>query len=262
MIYLEHRPAPPLGNFVEILWYCADYRATHRHEAVLPTGSTALILPLQQQSTTMPALVAGVHTGYVVIDTAALDSLLGVHFRPAGAFAFLGGAPVEEFRNQDVPLEAVWTRGEVADLRERAALAATPACKFKVLEAALLARLAAGPSQESPSAVSYAVNRLERAPHIETVGSVADQTGLSTRRLGELFHRHVGIAPKVFCRIKRFRLAVERMNAGSEIRWADLAADCGFYDQSHFLREFRDFSGMNPNEYRAGRSAWNGHVIL
>lgn len=274
MIYLEHRPAPPLGDFVEMLWYCAEYRATHRREIVFPSGATALILALSHDhlpnwssdlthpapvSNDGAALIAGPHTGYIVIDTAALDSLLGVHFRPAGAFALLGGTPLEEFRNRHVPIDAVWTPGEVAELRERASLAATPRAKFEVLEGALLARLSAvGP----PPALTHAVHRLTDAPHIETVASVAQQTGLSARRLGDLFRQHVGVPPKVFCRIRRFRLAVERMNEGREVRWAELAVDCGFYDQSHFLREFREFSGINPNDYRAGRAGWNGHVIV
>lgn len=276
MVYVQHRPAPPLNDLIELLWYCADYHAAHRREIVFPSGSTALILALAHDrmpnwspdlSNPAPvsddgaALIAGVHTGYMVIDTVALDSLLGVHFRPAGALAILGGTPLAHFRNAHVPLDAVWPCGEVVELRERASLAPTPRAKLRVLEAALLARFSAR-ALPPPPPVTYAVNRLSRAPHIETVASVAGQTGLSARRLSDLFQQHVGIPPKVFCRIKRFRLAVERMNAGREIRWADLAADCGFYDQSHFLREFRAFSGINPNDYQAGRGVWNGHLIV
>lgn len=258
MIYAEHRPAPPLGDYVETLWYCADYFAGHRREAVLPNGSTAFIIPLAGRGG--PPLVAGIHTRFMVIDTADLDAIAGVHFRPGGAMALLGGVPVDRFRESHELLESVWPRAAVEELRERAALAASPRGKLAALEEMLLERLAE--RFTAPETVRYAIQRLGRAPHVETVASVAERTGLSARRLGELFHRHVGVPPKVFARIKRFGMAVRRLDEGREVRWAELAADCGFYDQSHFLHEFREFSGLSPNGYRAGRGAWRNHVVI
>lgn len=277
MIYLERRPAPPLSNFVELVWYCADYRARHRREIVFPSGSPAIVIALAHErmpnwdrdlskpepvSEDCAALVAGVHTGYMVIDTAALDSLVGVQFRPTGAFPFFGGTPLMLFRDSHVPLSDFWSRSAVEELRERAAQAPTPSQKLDVVEAALLERLVSRDANApTPSTVTYAANCLVRAPHIETVAGVAAQTGLSARRLSDLFNRCIGISPKAFCRVRRFRLAVDRMSQGREVRWAELAADCGYYDQSHFIHDFREFSGINPNAYASRRSAWHGHLI-
>jgi AraC-like DNA-binding protein len=76
-----------------------------------------------------------------------------------------------------------------------------------------------------------------------------------------VFREEVGLAPKVWCRVQRFQRAVRRLHAGAEVRWTELAADCGFYDQAHFANEFRAFSGIDATTYvNGGRTMWANHV--
>ena len=71
----------------------------------------------------------------------------------------------------------------------------------------------------------------------------------------------VGLSPKVWCRVQRFQMAVQRLHAGGDVRWAELALDCGFYDQAHFANEFRAFSGIDPTTYSVARGTpWANHV--
>ena len=84
--------------------------------------------------------------------------------------------------------------------------------------------------------------------------------GRSERRFSQLFREEVGLAPKTWCRIQRFQRAVQQLHSGSDVPWAELALDCGFYDQSHFANEFRAFSGIDATTYSARRTLWANHV--
>ena len=72
----------------------------------------------------------------------------------------------------------------------------------------------------------------------------------------------VGLPPKVWCRVQRFQRAVQQLHAGGEVRWAELALDCGFYDQSHFANEFKAFSGVDATTYSTLRTKWANHIAV
>jgi len=72
----------------------------------------------------------------------------------------------------------------------------------------------------------------------------------------------VGMSPKLFLRIQRFDRLLARVSRASEVQWANVAADHGYYDQSHFIRDFRDFTGMTPSVYRARRGPDLHHIPL
>jgi AraC-like DNA-binding protein len=87
---------------------------------------------------------------------------------------------------------------------------------------------------------------------LPSVAEVNQRTGLSPKRLLALFRDEVGLSPKAYWRVRRFRAALRDINRGV-LRGADLAAQHGYCDQAHFLREFRQLSGSTPREYRAAR---------
>jgi AraC-like DNA-binding protein len=97
---------------------------------------------------------------------------------------------------------------------------------------------------------------------MDTVREVARSTGWSERRFSQIFREQVGFSPKVWTRILRFQRAVQQLHAGVDLPWAELALDCGFYDQSHFANEFRAFSGIDATTYSAGARPWANHVAV
>ncbi len=253
MLYAR-RPALPLSAWVHQLWYCENYQSAHRRERVLPGGSFDLILDLACGA---PPLVCGIRSGYVVIETAALRAILGVVFRPGGARAFFN-APSDEFANREVPLECVWG-ADAARLVDRLRAAPSPSAKFDLLEAALLARI---PVVAPHPAVTHALAAIERSHHAATIEAVSRDSGLSRRRLSQLFREQVGLAPKLFCRLRRFHDVVEQAARGGPVDWAAVAAAGGFSDQSHLAHEFREFSGLTPGEYLAAARPHPNHVPL
>jgi AraC-like DNA-binding protein len=183
---------------------------------------------------------------------------MGVAFRPGGAFPFLR-RPAGELRDTTVSLDAVWGQTAI-DLRDRLLEAVTHRTRFEIVERALLTELST--DFERNGAVGFALRRFMAAPHTTTIASVSDQVGLSSKRFIQVFRNETGFTPKVFCRIRRFQQALDRMGVGKNIEWANVALDCGYFDQSHFIHDFRAFSGINPTSYLARQTPYRNHVPL
>ncbi len=104
-------------------------------------------------------------------------------------------------------------------------------------------------------------------PHARTVAEVTDQLGLSPRRFIQVFAEQVGLTPKLFCRVRRFHEVMRRVHLpgndeGSRIDWTEVALSCGYFDQAHFIRDFRAFSGLNPSAWLAQRGEHLNHVPI
>jgi AraC-like DNA-binding protein len=94
------------------------------------------------------------------------------------------------------------------------------------------------------------------------VRDVSDRVGLSSRRLMELFRKQTGLTPKAFQRVRRFQHVLQSLRRQSDGNWAALAMDCGYYDQAHFIHDFRAFAGMTPGEYVTVATPHLNHVPL
>jgi AraC-like DNA-binding protein len=271
MLYLTYVPRPPLSQFVNLLWLYEGYTQPHAKERVLPTGEMQIVINLQDDrswiydredtdrcQTFRGPLLSGAHSQYQVISTAGQASIIGVHFRPGGAFPFLR-MPAGELRDTTVSLDALWG-GAAADLRVRLLEAATHAARFRVLERVLLDELARGFSRHD--AVAFALRQFMAAPHMITIASVSEQIGLSPKRFIQVFRDETGFTPKVFCRIRRFQQALDRMEGRKSVAWARVALDCGYFDQAHFIHDFRAFSGINPSTYLVHQTPHRNHVPL
>lgn len=260
LIYRTHIPAWPLAEFVQQLWYCEGYQAPHARERIMPDGAVQIVIRLRQarNSARVPhSVIVGVRPEYEIIDTAELaGAIMGVHFRAGGARPFLQ-IPASELNGPDVPLESLWGTG-AAELRDRLLEAASMEGRFQALEEWLLRRAAGGLARDP--AVAFALREFSMAPGERTIAAVSAQVGFSARRFIRVFREEVGLTPKLYCRVRRFRRVLGRIGSGGEVRWADIALACGYYDQAHFIHDFQAFSGINPSQYLARRGAWASHV--
>jgi AraC-like DNA-binding protein len=175
-----------------------------------------------------------------------------------GAYPFLK-KPSGELHNQHVGLEEIW--GPLAGLvREQLLAARTPEARLKILERGLW--LAAGGALGRHPAVAFALNEFRSTPGERTIAEVTNQIGLSARRFIEVFHKEVGLTPKLFCRVRRFQKVLPHIQRGREIDWARIALECGYYDQAHFIHDFQAFSGINPSAYLAACTPHLNHVPM
>jgi AraC-like DNA-binding protein len=272
VVYLEHVPSAPLNRFVRIIWYAQALELRPGRERILPNGCVQVILNLareflhdcpedQPERRIAPALIVGSRSVYEIVSTADMANLIGVVFEPGGFAAFARDA-VDGFTNRSVDLECLW--GEPArSLRDRLRESPDVQSRFRCLESFLYERMTprVGTSCDPlQNAVEFALKRFACAPCMTTVSDVTRSTGWSERRFSQVFRERVGHSPKLWCRIQRFQRAVKQLHAGVDMRWAELALDCGFYDQSHFANEFRAFSGVDATTYCAHRTQWSNHI--
>lgn len=267
----RRKPGPPLGEFVEALWLFDSSAPTQGKERALPDGCAQLIVNLREDRTTVydrrdfqlcqtfnGCLIVGPQTEFCVIDRQEQMTLAGVHFKPGGAYPFLV-PQADELQGLHVSLDALWG-GLANELRERLLAAKTVEEQFDLFERALLAR-AKGTFERHP-AVHFALQEFRTEPRTKSVADVVERTGFSARRFIELFRRQVGMTPKLFCRVQRFQSVLRRLCADGAVEWADVALDAGYFDQAHFIHDFRAFSGINPSTYRQTRPWYQNHVPL
>ncbi len=251
-------PRGALSEFVELFWLYDVYAVPHAKERLLPGATTELVIDLRPAARgSAAAVVAGPRSEYFVLDTSEEASLLGVHFKPGGAFPFFG-VPAGELHNLEVSLDVLWG-SKAAELRERVLAAPTPDAKFDLLERALLD--AAG-TLARHRAVAFALRELSAVPQARSISDVTDAVGMSQRCFIERFRHEVGMTPKLFSRVQRFQQVVKTVHPLRKVDWADIAAACGYFDQAHFIHDFRAFSGFTPAAYLALKDKHQNHVPL
>jgi len=190
------------------------------------------------------SFVAGLHDTPARTAHAGLGHGIQAYLSPLGARR-LFGLPMGELTGAVVELEDLM--GPAADeLAERLATAPGWAARFDLFERALAARVLEAPPV-APE-LEWAWQRLLRSGGAAPVGVLAAELGWSRRHFTTTFREQLGMPPKALGRIVRFERAVERLRAGADL--AELALDCGYYDQAHFNRDFREFAGATPTAVR------------
>jgi AraC-like DNA-binding protein len=271
MISHAYIPQPPLSDFVALLWFQEGYDSPCAKERALPEGTVELVINLREDALPIvdrhnPSLshrargsiICGPHSEFFVIDHSGQPTIMGVHFKPGGAFPFLG-ARADELHNTILSLDTLWGAA-AGNLRARLLEARDLNAKFLALQAFLLER-ADRPLARYP-AVAFALQQFQCAPHMRTISQVVEQVGLCERRFIQVFREEVGLTPKLFCRVRRFQSVLRLIERQQQVDWADVAATCGYFDQAHFIHDFRAFSGLNPTTYLAQRGERLNHVPL
>lgn len=268
--------APPLDRFVEYVTYYEDSRPDYRIERLLPDGAVELIVDLHdtpkklydrddldQAQDFRHAWISGMRRRFILIEAAQGASMVVIRFRPGGAYPFLG-TDLDALTDRVEQLEAVLA-GTVAPLRERLLETTSVAGKIAAVCEWLLAR--AGERLVMHPLVEHLAGRLF-APGSLRIAELSRETGYTQRHLDGLFRRWVGLPPKQYARIRRFQRVLAHLVRGTpeppleeagvsvarqlrEPQWARLAAEHGYCDQSHLVRDFRKLAGMSPTAYVA-----------
>ncbi len=165
---------------------------------------------------------------------------LGVRFA-AGGFEHFFRTPASELTDRVVPWESLSGPSDVA---ERVAGAPNVGMRLRILEDALHQRW----SGDEPEPILTAVlGAISAARGVVSVARLAQLAGWSPRHLSRVFRASVGVGPKTFCRIMRFKSALRALRRGAPADLLQVALDAGYYDQAHFIHEFNDFYGASPS---------------
>ncbi len=263
-------PAPALRGL--IAWY-AGYRqegvppACHRglpspYLTLIITLDDPLVVARHPDPATPPAsyltLAGGLHTAPALITHEGRQSGIQAGLSPLGARALLG-LPAGELAGRDV--DAADVLGAAAcELHERLRSAPTWAARFAIMDQVLLAR--ADLDQRVPPDIAEAWRLLTRTSGTVRSGELARHVGWSPRYLQRRLLTETGLTSKAAARVTRFdrarRMLQRHVAAGQPPGLAGLAADCGYYDQAHLAREFRQLAGCSPSAWLAEQSGGGG----
>jgi AraC-like DNA-binding protein len=257
VLYLSFYPGPPLNELVDHFWPIEGGQ-TPRLEKILPCGTSELVVNLKNNEIHIHdadqperyqrfsgAVFSGTYSRSFVCNALQHEAMMGVHFRPGGAFPFLG-TEASELTNAHANLADLWGRSGLK-LRERLCTAPTSQRLFQIMEDALRDRLHNHSSCERQ--MKIALKMFAMGGTRASVRDVSQELGFSQRRFIQMFNSQVGLTPKVFCRIQRFQRARVLAEKLETPHWAELAVACGYFDQSHLIKDFQEFAGSTPRIY-------------
>jgi AraC-like DNA-binding protein len=193
------------------------------------------------------ALVFGVVTGRSDHTISGRGKVVGCKFRPGGFHPFMP-VPAVSLTDRAVPLDEAFGAG-VEGLHERVIEARTDRAQITAVEAFLRTRRP--PPDPHVETVGRIMRLVLATPEIMRVEQLVERTGRSARALQRLFREYVGVTPKWVLKRVRLHEAAERIAAEPDEDWAMLALDLGYFDQAHFIKDFKAVVGRSPAEYAA-----------
>ncbi len=279
---------PRLRDYVHGFFVSEGYLPAALREWRLPSLEVAVVLnfssPHRMLDTANPnhatnyrsAWVVGLQSRHRLSEAVGARDFIVIRFTPIGAHLFLK-TPMDLLADRVIELEEI--DKPFARLFENGVR--TARCweaRLDVMEQVIAERIA--PARPPSSTLIYSWQRILREPNTTDLAMLSSESGCSRRHLIAQFRANFGMAPKTIARIRRFNLAVAEINrlgrsavqhpAGKpylaletasrastkiDTPWANVALDCGYYDQSHFIREFGAFAGVTPVEFLRRMSA-------
>ncbi|MDQ6748744.1 MAG: helix-turn-helix transcriptional regulator [Candidatus Dormibacteraeota bacterium] len=194
------------------------------------------------QAQHLVGFAAGMHNAYAMVEPTGPTAGVQVDLSPLGARR-LFGIPMQEITNRVAPLDQLLGRS-AAVLRERLYEGRSWAERFVILNEFLAGPLLGG-AAVSPE-VDWAWGRLAASGGAVLITRLGAELGWSRKRLVARFREEVGLTPKAAARVLRFEALVARLRSGRRAAWAELALECGYFDQSHLAREVRRLAGVTP----------------
>lgn len=254
LIYREHEPGAALRGHVQCLWEMNGDCTQASPHRIVPDGCMSLVLnfgapaeQLLEAGVARPqprTLVIGEMRRPIALQSRGRVDLVGVRFWPGALRAFLA-EPVSGLVDRvtgDAPLGTALARRISRTVHD-----AEPADRLRLLQAALASELQT--QSLTDDVVVTAVRALVHRQGRVRIDGLAEELGVSRRFLERRFVERVGIPPKSLANVLRFRRALSQIEARPD-GWAEVSADCGYYDQSHLIRDFKRFTGFTPKAYR------------
>jgi AraC-like DNA-binding protein len=252
---------PQRASIIEESWAVVAVRCRTLVQGVLPDAATEIYFNLGPQGrrlasadgTVRPehraAWVVGPHADTLLVEKEIRDcNVIGVRLQPGTAAAVLG-VPAAETTSELIDLDCFWGP-EVERIRDR--LAHTePGYRPRVAINAILERFGGRVHHDDIERTRLFARA---ASSSDSVRIIAADSGLSHRRVIELFDHHIGLKPKTYQRVTRFRRVLEAIDSEDRTGWARIAARNGYFDQAHLIHEFRKLTHLSPVEYAETRS--------
>ena len=245
------------SDLIESIFHFQGFQPDHSIERVVPTGHVFVIfeldgmerntfdnVSLQPNAKYRQAWFSGVHRNYISISAHPDSEMFVIQFKAYGAYPFLH-KPMSELAERVVPATE-FSEAHLCDMREHLVAAAESANKFEVAEQWLSQQFRE--DLVPPAPIVAVVRQLQQQPAAK-LNDIVDAFDGSQKHLIAQFKKYIGLTPKQYQRVLRFNDVFQQMQNDQFLSWSDIAHRCGYSDQSHFIREFKHFSGFNPESF-------------
>ncbi|MEN8144212.1 MAG: helix-turn-helix domain-containing protein, partial [Gemmatimonadota bacterium] len=256
MHYLEHQPRPPLDQWVKCVWTLVDdatVGSVRPLQPIVPDGCIEIVFHFGDALSRLSegsevgqphTLVVGQMTGPTLLRPGSNVRALGIRLLPWGG-RVLFQMPICELTDRFLPVRELLPRFDsLADQLAAAPADERPRLAFSHLRKWLPVEPAGPLTKELVRAIVGSGGRT-------TVRELASTVNATTRSVERVMNRDIGLPPLLFARIVRVQKAIGRMRNEPPGRLGRIAMDCGYYDQAHFCRDFRQLSGMTPTQFVA-----------
>lgn len=249
-MYHEYPPDIRLSHLIETYWVSDAVVSSANTQRILPDGCVDIIFNFANNDGTgrllpfMPHIIGTITSFLDVSYYAGMVQMLGIRFRPNGITAFTR-TPIFELTDKSVELALMETLfdkhfyerlPEILNMRKR----------IVYIESYLISRL---PNCFiSEKRIDYAVKYIRKANGLVSVKQIAEEACLSERQLERRFKSAIGISPKTFSRIMKFKHAVDYLRYCPKDSLYTAALECGYFDHSHLIKDFKAFGGALPNK--------------
>nr|WP_315250957.1 helix-turn-helix domain-containing protein [uncultured Duganella sp.] len=254
MYYREYSPHPALATYVKCMWAAWTPGGAQSHR-VLPDNCVDILW----QDGGNTGFAVGMMSSPILVASPLPVHTLAVRFKPGMAGLFLA-LPMQEITDRRTDMDLLWGRSEAHQLGDALWTSGAPLReRLALIEQELLRRLRASSNGIGTASAAgatggialaqRAVAALDSSGGAVRVEALADGLGVSRQHLAAQFRQHVGLSPKLFARICRFRRATAAIKAAQSPDWAELALACGYFDQSHLIHDFQEFAGSAPERF-------------
>lgn len=262
MTYREIKPGKPLQPYVKCYYVYESDTNVAFEDKVFPSGNTEIIFNLgtgnwhtlngETYDTTPPIELWGQLVKPLSIRSTGRNTMLGIRLLPHGAAAILNDN-ISLFNNQVSSFSDVNGKA-VNSLHNQLFEARSWSKRIALVEAFLLQQLSLAAKRLPKLAViSDLMYELRQQDTPLTMETMATRYGITARYMQQLFLQYTGLTPKLYSQINRFQKSLQLVTAGDE-SLTSIAYECGYADQSHFIKEFKSFTGYTPSGYSAANS--------
>ncbi|MEP7322781.1 MAG: AraC family transcriptional regulator [Saprospiraceae bacterium] len=258
MIYEFYLPSAPLNQFIESFSYYRDFNPVHSVDRFLPDGHVNIVIDLTDfpkyiyDNDTLKEIQAcrkvwfsGIRNKYITIPSGRDSEMFIINFHKGKAYPFVQ-MPLYELTDSVVDGDLVLSH-EIMDLREKIQEVSVIAQKFSTVEKFLLKKFSS--QLVINPFIDFAVNKILASPHQISIEQISKKVGYSQKHLIKLFKDNVGLTPKGFLKIIRFQKVISGISEAKFPDWTAVAFESGYYDQAHFINDFKVFSGFTPKQY-------------
>ncbi|MFP2996340.1 DUF6597 domain-containing transcriptional factor [Spongiivirga sp. MCCC 1A20706] len=249
----------PFSTYIESIFYYKGFMPDHSIERVVPTGHLFIIFELdgierntfdndnlEPNGIFNNVWISGMHKNYLSISAHENSEMLVIQFKPYGAHPFLK-ISVNELNNSVVDASSIFGE-EIVILRNELMVIEDFKTKFSKVQSWLKSEY--DQTRTPKEELITIIDSFTKNP-VANHSGIIRQYSKTQKHLIQQFKKYVGLTPKVFHRIMRFNNLLGQIQNKEKPEWAKVAHDTGYADQAHFIKEFKEFSGFNPEEFIA-----------